>query len=130
MMSICLATAPGIFGRGAAAAAERPLCDQSGHHGYCRPDQKDQTISCHAFGTVDAGSNDVRHIYLLPDGKGYLLDYFHQQIVGVYWADRSMVLIAALSGVRGQKPEPASFVQAQYGFRNELAGGQFADAHQ
>lgn len=150
MVASCLAAVPAAFGRGpAAAAAERLLSDaqikkiddliaQQGRDVAISPvitdivglTQKDQAISCHAFGAVDAGSSDVRHIYLLPDGKGYPLDYFHQQIVGVYWADRSMVLIAALSGVRGQKPEPASFVQAQYGFRNELAGGQFADAHQ
>ncbi len=41
------------------------------------------------------------------------------------------MLIAALSGVRGQKPEPASFAQAQYRFRNELVWwAKFADTHQ
>ena len=40
------------------------------------------------------------------------------------------VLIAALSGVRGEKPAPASFRQAQFGFRNELAWwAKFADTH-
>ncbi len=147
MMSAGLAAVPGAFAFGPAAAAERPLSDaqirkidgliaQQGRDVAISPvitdivglTQKDQTISCHAFGAVDADSNDIRHIYLLPDGKGYLLDYFHQQIVEVYWADRTMMLIAALSGVRGQKPEPASFAQAQYGFRNELAWwAKFAD---
>ncbi len=150
MMSACLVAVPGAFEHGPAAAAERLLSDaqikkiddliaQQGRDVAISPvitdivglTQKDQTISCRAFGAVDAGSSDIRHVYLLPDGKGYLIDYFHQQIVEVYWADRNMVLIAALSGVRGQKPEPASFAQAQYGFRNELTWwAKFADTHQ
>jgi hypothetical protein len=92
--------------------------------------QKDQSISCRAFGAVDADTNDIHHVYLLPTDQGYLMDYFHQEIVEVYWADKNLVLIAALSGVRGQKPGPASFAQAQYGFGRELAWwAKFADTH-
>ncbi|MGC2122164.1 MAG: hypothetical protein WA652_04860 [Xanthobacteraceae bacterium] len=89
-----------------------------------------QTISCRAYGAVDPGTNDIRHIYLLPEGKGYLLDYFHADIVEVYWADKKMALIAALSGVRGEKPGPASFQQAQFGFAHETAWwAKYADTH-
>jgi hypothetical protein len=92
--------------------------------------QNNQTITCHAFGAVDADTNDIRHIYLLPDGKGYLIDYFHQQIVEVYWMDKSLALIAALSGIRGQTPGPISFQQAQFGFGNELGWwAKYADTH-
>jgi len=92
--------------------------------------QNAQTITCRAFGAVDPNTNDFRHIYLLPAGKGYLIDYFHADIVEVYWADKDLVLIAALSGVRGQIPGPASFQQAQFGFGNELAWwAKFADTY-
>jgi hypothetical protein len=145
----CVMAAPNVFVRGPAAAANQPLSDveikkiddliaQQGRDIAISPvitdilglAQNDQTITCRAFGAVDPNTNDIRHIYLLPAGKGYLIDYFHADIVEVYWADKSLTLVAALSGVRGQKPGPASFQQAQFGFSNELAWwAKFADAH-
>jgi hypothetical protein len=92
--------------------------------------QNNQTMTCHAFGAVDAATNDIRHIYLLPADKGYLIDYFHAQIVEVYWMDKNLTLIAALSGVRGQAPLPISFQQAQFGFGNEMGWwAKYADTH-
>lgn len=89
-----------------------------------------QTISCRAFAAVDAGTNDVYQIYLLPDGKGYLEDHFHQDKVDIYWTDKDMVLIAALSGVRGELPGLTSFQQAQFGLGNELQWwAKYADTH-
>ena len=145
----CLMAAPNAFMRGPAAAANQPLSDvelkklddliaQQGRDIAISPvitdivglTQNDQTITCRAFGAVDPDTNDIRHIYRLPEGKGYLIDYFHADIVEVYWADNGLALVAALSGVRGQKPGPASFQQAQFGFRNELAWwAKFADTH-
>jgi hypothetical protein len=88
--------------------------------------QNNQTMTCHAFGAVDPDTDDIRHIYLLPAGKGYLIDYFHAQIVEVYWMDKDL----ALSGIRGQPPAPISFQQAQFGFGNELGWwAKFADTH-
>jgi hypothetical protein len=91
----------------------------------------DQTLSSQAFATVDtAGGNEVHQIYLLPQAKGYLIDHFHQDKVEVYWTDKDLALIAALSGIRGQVPAPTSFVEAQYGFNNEMAWwAKFADAN-
>jgi len=92
--------------------------------------QNNQTITSHAFGAVDPDTNDIRHIYVLPDGKGYLIDYFHQQIVEVYWMDKDLTLITALSGIRGQPPAPINFQQAQFGFGNEMGWwAKYADAH-
>jgi hypothetical protein len=92
--------------------------------------QNNQTMTCHAFGAVDATTNDVRHIYLLPADKGYLIDYFHGQIVEVYWMDKNLTLIAALSGIRGQAPLPINFQQAQFGFGNEMGWwAKYADTH-
>jgi hypothetical protein len=92
--------------------------------------QNNQTITCHAFGAVDATTNDIRHIYLLPADKGYLIDYFHAQIVEVYWMDKNLALIAALSGIRGQAPLPISFQQALFGFGNEMGWwAKYADTH-
>jgi len=147
LSSVVLAAVPNFAVR--AAAAERSLSDaeikklnilmaQQGKDVAISPlitdivglTQNEQTITCRAFGAVDPNTNDIRHIYLLPAGKGYLIDYFHADIVEVYWADKDLALIAALSGVRGQKPGPASFQQAQFGFRNELAWwAKFADTH-
>jgi len=144
---VVLAAVPNFAVR--AAAAERSLSDveikklnnlmaQQGKDVAISPlitdivglTQNEQTITCRAFGAVDPNTNDIRHIYLLPAGKGYLIDYFHADIVEVYWADKDLALIAALSGVRGQKPGPASFQQAQFGFSNELAWwAKFADTH-
>jgi hypothetical protein len=92
--------------------------------------QNNQTLTCHAFGAVDATTNDIRHIYLLPADKGYLIDYFHAQIVEVYWMDKNLTLIAALSGIRGQAPLPISFQQALFGFGNEMGWwAKYADTH-
>jgi|HubBroStandDraft_6_1064221.scaffolds.fasta_scaffold881171_2 hypothetical protein len=92
--------------------------------------QNNQTLTCHAFGAVDATTNDIRHIYLLPADKGYLIDYFHAQIVEVYWMDKNLTLIAALSGIRGQAPLPISFQQALFGFGNEMGWwAKYADMH-
>jgi len=145
----CLAAAPNAFLPGTAAAANQSLSDveikkindliaQQGRDVAISPiitdivglTQNDQTITCRAFGAVDPDTNDIRHIYLLPAGQGYFIDYFHADIVEVYWVDKNLALIAALSGVRGQKPGPVSFQQAQFGFSNELAWwAKFADAH-
>ena len=94
--------------------------------------ESDQTISSRAFAAVDTeNGNDIRQIYLLPELKGYLLDHFHQDKVEVYWTDKNFVLIAALAGVRGEKPGPTSFQEAQYAFRNEVAWwAKFADANE
>ena len=92
--------------------------------------QNNQTMTCRAFGAVDTNTDDIRHIYVLPADKGYLIDYFHQQIVEVYWMDKNLTLIAALSGIRGQPPGPVSFQQAQFGFGNEMAWwAKFADTN-
>lgn len=89
-----------------------------------------RTISCRAFAAVDAATNDVYQIYLLPDGKGYLEDHFHQDEVDIYWTDKDLVLIAALSGVRGELPALTSFQEAQFGLGNELQWwAKYADTH-
>ena len=149
LMCGCLAAAPNAVMRGAAAAANQSLSApkikkiddliaQQGRDIAISPiitdivglTQNDQTIICRAFGAVDPDTNDIRHIYLLPAGKGYLIDYFHADIVEVYWTDKNLALIAALSGVRGQKPGPVSFQQAQFGFSNELGWwAKFTDTH-
>ncbi len=148
LIGICLAAVPNILA-GPAAAADRPLSEvqlkkiddliaQQGREVAISAiitdivglTQDNQTISCRAFGAVDAATDDIRHVYLLPADKGYLFDYFHGDIAEVYWTDKDLVLIAALSGVRGEKPAPASFQQAQFGFSNEMAWwAKFADAH-
>src|ERR1700730_15033037 len=123
LMCGCLAAAPNAVMRGAAAAATQSLSAveikkiddliaQQGRDIAISPlitdivglTQNDQTITCRAFGAVAPDTNDTRHIYLLPADKGYLIDYFHAAIVEVYWTDKNLALIAALSGVRGQKP--------------------------
>jgi hypothetical protein len=91
----------------------------------------DQTISSRAFAAVDPETgNEIHQIYLLPGLKGYLVDHFHQDKVEVYWTDKDFVLKAALAGVRGEKPGPTSFQEAQLVFRNEVAWwAKFADAN-
>ena len=43
---------------------------------------------------------------------------------------KNFALLAALNGVRGEKPAASSFADAQYGFAFELAWwGKYADAH-
>jgi hypothetical protein len=93
--------------------------------------KSDQSISCRAFAALDAGvDHDIRQIYELPGGNGYLEDHFHQDRVTVYWANKDFVLIAAVSGVRGELPAPTSFTQAQIEFRDEIAWwANYADTH-
>jgi hypothetical protein len=80
-----------------------------------------QAISCRAFAATDpSGDNEIHQAYLLPDAKGYLISHFYKNKIDVYWTDKSFVLIAALTGVRGERPAPASFQDAQYGFGFEL----------
>jgi hypothetical protein len=89
----------------------------------------DQTISCRAFAAVDPrGDNEIHQVYLLPDAKGYLVSHFYKDKIDVYWTDKNFGLIAALTGVRGERPAPASFADAQYGFGFELTWwANFAD---
>jgi hypothetical protein len=84
--------------------------------------KNEQTISARGYAALDtASSNEIHQIFILPEGKGYLADHFHQDKVEVYWADKDLVLLTALSGVRGAKPEVMFFQDAQAGFNNELA---------
>jgi hypothetical protein len=83
--------------------------------------KNDQTISARGYAALDpANGNDIHQIFILPESKGYLADHFHQDKVEVYWADKDLVLLTALSGVRGAKPEVMFFQDAQAGFDNEL----------
>ena len=92
--------------------------------------ENDQTISSRAFAAVDGENSEIHQVYLLPQGKGYLEDHFHQDKVEVYWTDKDFVLIAALTGARGEKPGATSFPEAQYGFSKEVAWwAKFADTH-
>ena len=89
----------------------------------------DATISCRAF-AAEGDSNEIHQIYALPEGKGYFDAHFYMDKLDVYWTDKDFVLIAALSGVRGEKPAPASFADAQYGFHYEVAWwAKFIDTH-
>jgi hypothetical protein len=84
--------------------------------------KNDQTISARGYAAIDTASgNEIHQIFILPEGKGYLADHFHQDKVEVYWADKDLVLLTALSGVRGAKPEVMFFQDAQAEFNNELA---------
>jgi hypothetical protein len=83
--------------------------------------KNDQTISARGYAALDpANGNEIHQIFILPEGKGYLADHFHQDKVEVYWADKDLVLVTALSGVRGVKPEIMFFQDAQAAFNNEL----------
>jgi len=83
--------------------------------------KNDQTISARGYAALDpANGNDIHQIFILPESKGYLADHFHQDKVEVYWADKDLVLLTALSGIRGAKPEVMFFQDAQAGFDNEL----------
>jgi hypothetical protein len=89
----------------------------------------DHTITCRAF-AAEGDGNEIHQIYLLPDGRGYLDAHFYQDKLDVYWADKNFALIAALNGVRGEKPAAASFSDAQYGFGFEVTWwAKYADAH-
>ncbi len=83
--------------------------------------KNDQTISARGYAALDAANgNEIHQIFILPESKGYLADHFHQDKVEVYWADKDLVLLTALSGIRGAKPEIMFFQEAQAGFNNEL----------
>jgi hypothetical protein len=91
--------------------------------------KNDQTISARGYAALDAANgNEIHQIFILPEGKGYLADHFHQDKVEVYWADKDLVLLTALSGVRGTRPAVMFFQDAQAGFNNELTWwAKFAD---
>jgi hypothetical protein len=91
--------------------------------------KNDQTISARGYAALDAANgNEIHQIFILPEGKGYLADHFHQDKVEVYWADKDLVLLTALSGVRGARPEIMFFQDAQASFNNELTWwAKFAD---
>ena len=83
--------------------------------------KNDQTMSARGYAALDtANGNEIHQIFILPEGKGYLADHFHQDKVEVYWADKDLVLQTALSGIRGAKPEIMFFQDAQAGFNSEL----------
>ena len=125
----------------ASVAAERPLSDAQLKkiNGWIADQGKDivvsaviteilgltkneETMSARGYAALDtANGNEIHQIFILPEGKGYLADHFHQDKVEVYWADKDLVLLTALSGIRGAKPEIMFFQDAQAGFNNELA---------
>jgi hypothetical protein len=83
--------------------------------------KNEETMSARGYAALDTESgNEIHQIFILPEGKGYLADHFHQDKVEVYWADKDLVLLTALSGVRGAKPEIMFFQEAQASFNNEL----------
>jgi hypothetical protein len=91
--------------------------------------KNDETISARGYAALDAANgNEIHQIFILPQAKGYLADHFHQDKVEVYWADKDLVLLTALSGVRGARPEVMFFQDAQAAFNNELTWwAKFAD---
>jgi hypothetical protein len=93
--------------------------------------KNDESISSRAFAARDADTGDIHQIYALPGGKGYLEGHFHQDKVDVYWTDPQLDLIAAVTGVRGERPATTtSFQEAQAGFGSEVAWwAKFADAN-
>ena len=83
--------------------------------------KNDQTISARGYAALDSeNGNEIHQIFILPEGKGYLADHFHQDKVEVYWADKDLALLTALSGIRGAKPDIMIFQEAQAGFNTEL----------
>ncbi len=91
--------------------------------------KNDQTVFTRGYAALDpANGNEIHQIFILPEGKGYLADHFHQDKVEVYWADKDLVLLTALSGVRGARPEVMFFQDAQAAFNDELTWwAKFAD---
>jgi hypothetical protein len=84
--------------------------------------KNDETISARGYAALDtANGNEIHQIFILPEGKGYLADHFHQDKVEVYWADKDLVLLTALSGIRGARPEIMFFQDARAGFNSELS---------
>jgi hypothetical protein len=66
----------------------------------------------------------------LPGTKGYLISHFYKDKIDIYWTDKNFALIAALTGVRGERPAATSFADARYGFGFELAWwANLADMH-
>lgn len=91
--------------------------------------KSDQTLTCRAF-AAEGDAGEIHQIYVLPDGKGYLEAHFYKDRIDVYWTDRNFALLAAVEGVRDQRPAAASFADAQYGFGFESAWwAKYADAH-
>jgi hypothetical protein len=83
--------------------------------------KNEQTMTARGYAALDAANgNEIHQIFILPEAKGYLADHFHQDKVEVYWADKDLVLLTALSGVRGARPEIMFFQGAQADFNNEL----------
>ena len=83
--------------------------------------KNEETISARGYAALDpANGNEIHQIFILPEGKGYLADRFHQDKVEVYWADKDLVLLTALSGIRDARPEIMFFQEAQAGFTSEL----------
>jgi hypothetical protein len=83
--------------------------------------QDNERISCRAFATRDKENADEIHVmFILPAGKGYLEEHFHQDRIEVYWADKNLVLISALTGIRGGQPAIMSFAEAKAGYDHDL----------
>ena len=139
VLALSAALSPGALAP-ASAAAERPLSEAQLKkiNGWIADQGKDiavsaliteilgltkddQTISARGYAALDpANGNEIHQIFILPEGKGYLADHFHQDKVEVYWADKDLVLLTALSGIRGAKPAVMFFQEAQVGFNSEL----------
>jgi hypothetical protein len=83
--------------------------------------QNNETMTSRAFATRDSENADEIHvIFILPVGKGYLEERFHQDKIEIYWADNNLVLISALTGIRGGEPAIMSFPEAKAGFDHDL----------
>jgi hypothetical protein len=83
--------------------------------------QNNETMTSRAFATRDSENADEIHvIFILPVGKGYLEERFHQDKIEIYWADKNLVLISALTGIRGGQPAIMSFQEAKAGYDHDL----------
>ncbi len=88
-----------------------------------------RALTCRAF-AAEGDGDEIHQIYVLPGGKGYLEAHFYKDKLDVYWTDKDFALLAAVEGIRGQKPAAASFADAQYGFGFEMAWwAKYADSH-
>jgi hypothetical protein len=80
-----------------------------------------ETMTTRAFATRDSeNADEIQVIFILPAEKGYLEERFHQDRIEVYWADKNLVLISALTGIRGGQPAIMSFEEAKAGYDRDL----------
>lgn len=87
--------------------------------------KNDEKLTLPGMSTHDA-ENVIYIIQILNDGKGYVVADVNHELFHVYWVDKNLDLVSAVSMIKGQTPAAMPIKDAAAGINHDLAFWAFS----